>query len=199
MPMHKRTAHRGWLLLTITVGAMIAFGSFWLVELINRTDPRIDPDAFKGEPDYIVENFSVVRMTPEGKPRYLLSGAKLTHHPHDDTSDVVKPLMKNVAPGAPPVTIRANTARVRHVENQVDLMGAVDILRPATPAAQFLHLETEALTVFPDEDRMASDHKISVKLGTASIVGNGVRANNATRLLQFGGRGQIVYPPNRAR
>ncbi len=198
MPMQKRTAHRGWLLLTITVGAMIAFGSFWLVELINRTDPRIDPDAFKGEPDYIVEKFSVVRMTAAGQPRYLLSGAKLTHHPHDDTSDVIQPLMKNVAPGAPLVTIRANSARVRHTENQVDLAGAVDILRPASPNAQFMHLQTEALTVFPDEDRMQTDRRINVKLGTASIVGTGMRANNATRQLQFSGRGQIVYPPNRA-
>jgi lipopolysaccharide export system protein LptC len=197
--MHKRTAHRGWLVLTITVGCMIVAGSFWMVELINRTDPRIDPDAFKGEPDYIVEKFSVVRMTPEGKPRYLLSGAKLTHHPHDDTSDVDKPLMKNVAPGAPPMTIRANTARVRHAQDEVDLLGAVDILRPAAAGAQFMHLQTEQLTVYPDEDRMASDRPITIKLGAASIVATGMRADNARRLLQFSGRGQIVYPPNPAR
>lgn len=194
--MHKRTAHRGWLVLTVTVGALTAAGSFWLVELINRTDPRIDPDAFKGEPDYIVEKFSVVRMTAAGQPRYLLSGAKLTHHPHDDSSDVDKPLMKNVAPGAPPVTIRANRARVQHAQNQVDLSGAVDILRPASAGAQFMHMQTETLTVFPDEDRMLTNSKINVKLGAASIVGTGMRANNATRQLEFSGRGQIVYPPN---
>lgn len=199
MAMHKRSAHRGRLVLTITVGSLIAAGSFWMVELLNRVDPRLDPDAFKGEPDYIVEKFSVVRMTETGQPRYLLSGAKLTHHPVDDTSEVDQPLLKNVAPGSPPVTIRAKTARIAHGENRVELLGAVDIDRPAFPDTAPMRLQTETLTVFPDEDRMHTDAPVRMTSGAAAVSGIGMQANNATRELQLKSRVQITYPPKTAR
>lgn len=197
--MHKRTAHRWRLLLTITALVFLAFGSFWLVELMQRADGRIDPNGFGNEPDYIVEKFSVVRMTPEGQPRYLLSGARLTHRPVEDVSDVEKPVMRSVAPGQAPVTIVAHKARIKHADNQVDLAGSVDISRPASPTNKAMRLKTEALTVFPDEDRMQSEVAVQMAMGAASVTGVGMKADNALRQLQFASRGRIIYPPNEAR
>ena len=48
------------------------------------------------------------------------------------------------------MSINANTGRIRHAENQVDLLGRVEIYRPPSPAAKSLRIKTEALTVFPD-------------------------------------------------
>ena len=70
--MHKRTAHRWRLLSTMMVGIFFAFGSFWLLQLITNGDLSITPDTNKSEPDYIVEKFSFVRMTTDGKPRYMI-------------------------------------------------------------------------------------------------------------------------------
>jgi len=197
--MHKRTAHRWRLLLTITALVLLAFGSFWLVQLMQRADGRIDPNGFGNEPDYIVEKFSVVRMTPEGRPRYLLSGAKLTHRPVEDVSDVEQPVMRSVAPGQAPVTIVARRARIRHADNEVDLAGSVDISRPASPTSRALRLETEALTVFPDEERMQSEVAVRMAMGAATVTGVGMKADNALRRLEFASRGRIIYPPNEAR
>ena len=197
--MDKRTAHRWPLLITITVGIFLALGSFWLVQVMQRGDGQIDPDAAGNEPDYIIEKFSFVRMTPEGKPRYLFYGAKLTHRPLNDVSDVAQPMLQNMAPGEKPMTIRAQTARIRHQENQVDLIGKVDVHRPASPQTRELHMTTEALTVFPDEDRMESNQRVDMALGAATISGVGMKANNATRQVQFASRGQIIVPPKAAR
>ena len=198
--MHKaRTAHRWRLLFTILFGVFVAFGSFWLLQVMQRGDEDQVSDANKNEPDYIVEKFSFVRMTPEGKPRYLFYGAKLTHRPIDDVSDVVLPIMRNLTPGVPPMTINAQAARIHHGENRVDLLRKVEIDRPASPTSKSLRLRTEALTVFPDEDRMQSDQKVQMTLGTASVTGTGMRANNATRQIDFDHRGQIIYPPKAAR
>ena len=198
--MHKqRTAHRWRLLFTILFGVFVACGSFWLLQVMQRGDTDQAADANKNEPDYIVEKFSFVRMTPEGRPRYLFYGAKLTHRPIDDVSDVVQPIMRNLTPGAAPMTINALGARIRHGENRVDLLGKVVIDRPPSPMAKGLRLKTEALTVFPDEDRMQSDQKVQMTLGTASVTGTGMRANNATRQIDFDSRGQIIYPPKAAR
>ena len=197
--MDKRTAHRWPLLITISVGVFLALGSFWLLQVMQRGDGQIDPAAAGNEPDYIVEKFSFVRMTPEGKPRYLFYGAKLTHRPLGDVSDVDQPLLQSMAPGQPTMTVKANSARIRHAAGEVDLAGKVDVFRPASPNARLLHMTTEALTVFPDEDRMQSSQRVDMALGAATITGVGMNANNATRQVQFAGRGQIIVPPKAAR
>ena len=197
--MDKRTAHRWPLLVTITLGIFFALGSFWLLQIMQRGDGKIDAADAGNEPDYIVEKFSFVRMTPEGKPRYLFYGAKLTHRPLGDISDVERPMLQSMTPGQMPMTVKANTARLRHAENQVDLVGKVDVFRPASLDTRQLHMTTEALTVFPDEERMQSNARVDMALGAATISGVGMKANNATRQVQFASRGQIVVPPKAAR
>lgn len=192
--MDKRTAHRWPLLLTIVAGCFLAFGSYWLRHVLE-TEGDIDPDRFKNEPDYIVEKFSFVRMTPDGKPHYLFTGEKLTHLPVDDTSEVLRPVLQNLEPGKPPMTITARRALIHQAENKVNLLGKVDIRRPESPAGQAVHIQTEELTVYPDEDRMESGVAVTAKVGAASIQGVGMQANNATQQLHFASRGRIVYPP----
>lgn len=198
--MHKqRTAHRWRLLLTILAGTFLASGTFWLLQVMQRSDQDLSAAANKNEPDYIVEKFSLVRMTPEGKPRYLFYGAKLTHLPVDDTSSVEQPIMQNMTPGEAPMTINAMRARIYHGQDRVDLLGKVDVNRPASAASRGMRLRTEALTIHPDEERMETSAKVTMNMGAATIVGTGMRANNATRQLDFASRGQIIYPPKAAR
>jgi lipopolysaccharide export system protein LptC len=195
----QRTAHRWRLLFSIMAGVFLASGSFWLLQLMQRSDQDLSVDANKNEPDYIVEKFSFVRMTPEGQPRYLFYGDKLIHRPIDDTSDIELPKMQNMTPGEAPMTINALRARMYHGEDKVDLLGKVDIHRPASAKGQAMRLKTEALTIFPDEQRMESNEKVQMSMGAATVTGTGMRANNATRQLDFTSRGQIIYPPKAAR
>lgn len=196
---NQRTSHRWRLLFTILVGVFVACGSFWLLQVMLRGDQDMNADANKNEPDYIVEKFSFVRMTLDGQPRYLFYGAKLTHNPQGDVSDVERPIMQNMTPGQPVMTINAKRARIHHAEGQVDLLGNVDIHRPASKTAKALQMKTEALTVFPDEDRMLSNQKVQMTLGAATATATGMRADNAARQVDLAGRGQIIFPPKAAR
>lgn len=194
-PAHKRTAHRWRVGTTLIAGAVFALASFWLVQVINRGDFARGVDAPKTEPDYIVDNFSFVRMTPDGKPRYIVSGDKLTHRPEGDISDVDKPVVLNLSPVQQPMTMHAERARIDHAKNVVDLMGKVDIERAASPKAKRMTIKTEQLTMFPDEDRMTSEQAVVMTLGDASIRGVGMRADNAAQTVHFLKSGQIVVPP----
>ena len=193
--MHKRTAHRWRLATTLITGSVIALGSFWLVQVITRGELPGPGDAPKSEPDYIVEKFSFVRMTPQGKPRYIVSGDKLTHRPDGDISDVERPVVQNLTPVQQPMTMNAQRARIDHEKNVVDLAGKVDIVRAASPAAKRLTIKTEQLTLFPDEDRMTSELAVVMTVGDASIRGVGMQADNAKQTVHFSKNGQIVYPP----
>jgi lipopolysaccharide export system protein LptC len=192
---YKRTAHRWNLLVVMVVGVFFAFGSFWLLQLMQASDPDGQLGGLPNEPDYIVENFSFVRMTENGQPSYLISGKRLEHIPEGDVSYVDTPLLRGVEPGRPPMTVNAKNARIHHQEHRVELMGDVDLQRPKTAAAEALHVRTQALTVLPDEEILKTDQPVDMQLGASTVKGTGMIANNATQKLHLSSRGQIVYPP----
>lgn len=193
---NKRTAHR-WRTLGLMVTAVFfAFGSFWLLQAIQGGDVTSVGNGLN-EPDYIVENFSFVRMTENGVPRYVMSGARLAHHPENDVSEISKPIVQSMAPDRPRMTMHADRGQVYHGENRVELMGNVDIKRPATPTSEALHARTEALTVLADDEIVKTSRPVQMTLGAASVNAVGMVAENPTRKMHLGGRGQIVYPPRR--
>jgi lipopolysaccharide export system protein LptC len=158
------------------------------------------PGAGAGnEPDYIIDNFSWVRMSETGKPRYVISGERLTHRPADNTALVDKPTVQSLTVEHPPMTMTAERALVNQNQNQIDLTGNVDIRRPAGAKSEPLRIRTEALTVLPDEDIVKTDRPIEMQLGAALVSGVGMVANNATQQVHLGGRGQIIYPPRAPR
>jgi lipopolysaccharide export system protein LptC len=195
---NKRTAHRWRLLALMLVAVFFAFGSFWLVQVMRGDDDAHRVDV-GNDPDYIIDNFSFVRMSETGQPRYVISGERLTHRPADNTSLIDKPVVQSMTVDHPRMTITADTAHVNQEQNQIDLAGNVDISRPAGKTTQPLRIRTEALTVLPDEDIAKTDKPIEMKLGAASVNGVGMVANNATQQLTLGGRGQLIYPPRGSR
>jgi lipopolysaccharide export system protein LptC len=192
---HKRTAHR-WRLLALMLAAVFcALGSFWLLQLMEREDAVGEAGGLLNEPDDIVENFSFVRMGENGQPSYVVSGRRLAHHPVGDVSEIEQPVVQSLAAAGPAMTMHAKRARVHHQQNQVDLIGDVDVQRPAAPDVQPMRIRTEALTVLPDEEILKTDLLVEMKLGDATVRGTGMVANNATRRVHLASRGQIVYPP----
>lgn len=178
--MHKRVAHRWRLSAVMGIGALFALGSFYLVQLAGRDDAALPADALKTEPDYIVEKFSFVRMDPNGRPRYIIAGDKLTHRPIDDIAEVDQPVVNSLTPERAPMTMRARHARIDQTNSVIDLMGQVDIRRQATPKSEAMTLTTEALTLYTDEDRMETQQPFVLMVGGSRLSGVGMRANNAT-------------------
>jgi lipopolysaccharide export system protein LptC len=191
---NKRTAHRWRLLALMLVGLFLAFGSFWLLQVMRGGEDAHNVNV-GNDPDYIIDNFSFVRMSPTGQPRYVISGERLTHRPADNTSVIDKPVVQSLSPDRPHLTMTASTANVNQDQNQIDLIGNVDISRPGSKTSQPLRIRTEALTVLPDEEISKTDKPIRMTLGAASVSGVGMVANNATQQLTLGGRGELIYPP----
>lgn len=193
--MRKRTAHRWRLSITLVVGVFVACGSFWLVQLMSRGDEELLADKRQNEPDYIIDQFSVVRMTKDGKPSYIVAGDRLVHRPVGDVSEIDKPVVRNLSTEHPPMDMTADRARVDEGNTRVTLQGNVVIDRAALGKSAATHITTESLTVYPDEDRMETDQPVKIAQGGTTATGTGMKANNATRQVQLHGRGTIVMPP----
>ena len=192
---NQRSALRWRLALTLVVGAFFALGTFWLVQVMERSGAQLQGDARRNEPDYFVERFSFVRMSKTGQPSYLISGTRLTHHPLDDSSDVLLPYVRSVAPGQPPMNVRSESAHIDQGNSRVQLTGKVKAERPAGPGLQRMTLNTPALTIYPDLDRMETDQPVEMQVGPSLLTGTGMLANNATGRIDIAHRLHITYPP----
>lgn len=190
-----RTAHLWRLSLTLMVALFFALGSFWLLQVMRRGDYGVPPDPHLNEPDYYIHDFSFVKMDLTGKPSYLVSGVKLTHRPIDDSSEIEKPVMRNLTPGQQPLTIVAQRGHVDQNNSRVQLNEQVVIDRAASPTVQSLNLKTEALTVYPDTERMETAAPVEMYVGTTHITGVGMKADNATGQVDVAHRLHITYPP----
>ncbi|MFK3739723.1 LPS export ABC transporter periplasmic protein LptC [Massilia sp. TN1-12] len=195
---YKRTAHRWRLLALMLTAVFFAFGSFWLVQVMQGQGDDPTRVNVGDDPDYIIDNFSFVRMSVDGKPRYVISGERLTHRPSTNTSEIENPVVHSLAAEKPPMTITADHALVNQNQNQIDLTGNVDIRRPASGTGQPLHIQTTAMTFLPDEEIAKTDKPVKMTLGGATIDSIGATVNNATQQAQLG-RGRTVYPPRQPR
>ena len=195
---NKRTAHR-WRLLALMLGAVFcAFGSFWLLQVVTEQDRSIAVGK-SNEPDYIIDNFSFVRMGKNGAPKYVVSGDRLTHRPIDDISYIDKPVVQGMTTEHPRVTMHADRARILHEQDQVELIGNVDVERPATGTSKAMSIKTQQLTVLPDEEIMKTDQPVEMRLGAAIVRGTGMVANNATQQVHLARQSHIEFPPRDAR
>jgi lipopolysaccharide export system protein LptC len=192
---NKRTAHRWRLLAIMLVGVFCAFGSFWLLQVMTQNDQSTQLGGRGNDPDYIIENFSFVRMAENGQPRYVVSGDRLTHRPVDDVSFIDKPVMQGMTVNHPRTRITADRGRILHSQDQVELIGNVDVQRPGTAASKALSIKTPALTVLPDEEIMKTDQAVEMKLGAATVRGTGMVANNATQQVDLKSNSRITFPP----
>lgn len=194
--MHKQRVKQLWRLMATLFGlSLFALGSFWLVQVSNRTDLDMKLDAQSDQPDYIVDSFSFVRMSKAGQPSYLISGTRLTHRPKDDSSDIDLPVVRSLSNPQSPMNMRSERAHVDMGNTRLHMMDDVRIDRPAGPGVQKMTMKTQALTIFSDEDRMETDQAVEMMLGTSTLSGTGMKANNATRQLDLAQKVKIFYPP----
>lgn len=181
--------------LLVALAAGLALGSFWLLEVSRKAAEEAPPRAVRSAPDYYIDNFRFTRMSESGQPRYRISGAKLTHYPLDDSSEIKDPLLHRLDKDKPPMTIRANRARIEDDNSKIHMYGNVNVDRPATPMAKYFHLQSEYLLVLPDEDVVQTDRPVHLVLGESTLNGVGMYADNATREFRLSQRVQGTYPP----
>lgn len=191
-------AHRWRMIFTVLGAVAVALGSFWLLEVMNKSSQDVSAGKKLDEPDYFVTNFSLVRMDLQGKPSYIVSGAKLTHYPADDSSDIDQPFVRKISPGVPPLNMTAELAHIDQGNTRLQLSRNVVIDRVAGPRTQNMTLKTEALTIFPDEERMESAVPVDLLSGRSHVTGVGLKASNASSVVEVPSSVRIVIPPRKA-
>jgi lipopolysaccharide export system protein LptC len=190
-----RTARRFNLIVMISLCGALALGSFWVLEVMRRSMDTDNPRPPRTEPDYYIDDFAFVRMSPTGEAQYDISGKHLTHYPGDDTNAVVLPLVHSLATDRPAMTATSKRALVDQNNSKIHMYEDVQMDRPATATSDHFHLTSEYLLLLPDDDIVKTDKPVEITLGTSKLLGTGMVANNATRDLQLDSKVHATYQP----
>jgi lipopolysaccharide export system protein LptC len=183
-----RITNRFRLGVVIALCAAMALGSFWLLGVMRKKGDADTAEVPRTAPDYYVNKFTFVKMAKSRTARYNISGDVLTHFPADDSYEITHPIINNLASGRPAMVMRSDTATVNSDSSEVHLKGHVDIDRPAFGPSAHFHLKSTYLVLLPDDDIMKTDTPVDLLLGTATLNGTGMLANNATRQLDLSSR-----------
>jgi lipopolysaccharide export system protein LptC len=190
-----RSSNRFRLGVVVAIGAALALGSFWLLEVMRKQIADGIPDQPRKEPDYYVEKFNFVRMSVAGKAQYNVSGKRLEHYPADDTHGIKLPIVNSLSSERPPMTAHAERALVNSDNSKVHMYNNVHVDRPATATNEHFHLKSEYLLILPDDDVVQTDQPVEITLGTSVLTGIGMVANNATRELHLASNVHATYQP----
>lgn len=182
----------------LLVAAVLAMGSLWLLEVVRRAGVETARSTKRTEPDYYVDNFNYVRMSETGKAQYNIAGKRLVHDPVTDTHLIDLPVVNSLTAERPPMNARADRARVDANNDKVTLYDHVQLNRPASPKADYFHLETDYLVMLTDEEIMQTDRPVHMVIGKSILDGTGMRVNNATGELHLNSRVHAVLPPKTA-
>jgi lipopolysaccharide export system protein LptC len=177
----RRSVWRFRILTILALMIALALGSFWLLEVMRRAINDVTPKAARTEPDFYVENFNYVKLSPSGQAQYHISGARLTHNPQDDSYDIQHPVVSDISPERAPMTMRSERAHVNSDNSEVRMYDNVHIDRPASAQGGHLHITSDYMLLLPDDEIMKTDKAVVITLDLSRLTGVGMFANNATR------------------
>lgn len=152
--------------------------------------------ALKHEPDYIIEQFSMVRVSKTGQTVTQMAAPKLTHYPDDDSADVVAPrVIARAQDGSATTEVASSAGKILRGGEEVQLSGSVVLTRTAAAPAPVMLLTTEYLQVFPDTEIMQTNVLAKGSRGASRFEAPGFVMDNGQRVTELQGPGRITLAP----
>lgn len=166
----------------------LAAASLWLERAVQAPE-RDRSGKSRHDPDFIAENFGIIKMDAAGKPEYTLSAERMLHYPDDESTNIVAPRLIQRHVNAPPITIRAERGLVSRNGDEASFSGNVVVVREAGKGQSELRVQTEYLQVLPDRNLARTDKAVIITEGRSRLAGIGMELNSKTR--QFDLRSQV--------
>ncbi|MCE9641525.1 MAG: LPS export ABC transporter periplasmic protein LptC [Betaproteobacteria bacterium] len=164
--------------------AAVAAVTVWLDRQVQPPEAGVSGKS-RHDPDYIVDNFAVTRIGPDGIVRYKLDARRMQHYPDDDTTDLVAPKFVNFHGAGVTVTASSKTATLSSNGENAYLKDDVRLTRSAYENRGELTVLTSWLHVIPDDGIAKTDKPVRIQDANTLITSDGLEFNNETRILKL--------------
>ena len=174
--------------LPLAILLLLAMLTFWLDRTVELNSTKT-ASPLTHEPDYVVDNFVIKRLSDAGAPRYLLSSKRMLHFPDDDSSHLELPKLVQGQPGQTETRVTAKRGVVSADGKEVKLYESVELFKAGekTPQSQTsdMRVRTEYLRVVPDEDKADTPQRVVIEQGKTVLSGTGMAFDNRYRKIEL--------------
>ena len=168
----------------IVLLAAVAAVTVWLDRQVQPTEAASNGKA-RHDPDYIVDNFTVTRIGPEGAVRYKLNARRMLHYPDYDTTTLDAPKLVNFRGPDVTVTATAKTATLSSNGENAYLNDDVRLVRTPYENHSELTVLTTWLHVIPNDGIAKTDKPVRIYDANTLITSDGLEFNNETHILKL--------------
>ena len=145
----------------LTLLFMMALITFWINQTVQEQGPRID-GSNRHDPDYRLHNFVTTQTDINGKLKYVLAAAEMSHFPDDDTTVLQRPKFTQYAVEKPYTQIQGLRGYISSDGETVEFVDNVKVVRQATAEKGEMQLLTEKLTIEPNKDLATTQSPVTI-------------------------------------
>jgi lipopolysaccharide export system protein LptC len=168
----------------IVLLAAVAAVTVWLDRQVQPPETASNGKA-RHDPDYIVDNFMVTRIGPDGAVRYTLNARRMLHYPDDDTTTLDAPKLVNFRGPDVTVTATAKTATLSSNGENAYLNDDVRLVRAAYDDHSELTVVTTWLHVIPNDGIAKTGKPVRIHDANTLITSDGLEFDNETHILKL--------------
>jgi lipopolysaccharide export system protein LptC len=175
----------------LLVGVVLAT-SYWYAETLRSEAPE---GGRIGAIDFFAQGVALTTFDALGRPRFRLFADRMTHFGRSDDADLEKPHLVSMRPDQPQVQVTARNAHAQNNAQLVELDGDVVVVRAADHAHPPMRLETDQLSVVPDDDHFWTSAPVRMTSGRSVLNGRGMDFDNVARRLDLRADVAGSFPP----
>jgi lipopolysaccharide export system protein LptC len=173
--------------------AVAALG-FWMAQDVEERlegTAQPSPDA----PEYYLDHFTATVTDTEGQLMYRLSGERLISYQRDGSSEVILPVVVFHHAQRPDWTLTSETGWISPRHDEVHLLGAVHMQRPAGVDLEPVEIHTRDVTVWPQPQVAVTDQFVHMTSTFYEAQGVGMEADILRGTLALRNQARGIYVP----
>ena len=172
--------------LPLLLMALLALGTWWLVQNSPRPDlPRADAPLLHA-PDYTMQDFTLQRFGADGRMRVQVQGTQMRHYADTDTLEIDGVTIRALSADGSVTRATARRALANADASEVQLLGAAHVVREAASDGQRVEFESEFLHAFLNTERVRSHLPVRMRQGMSELRVGGIDYDNLTRSAKLG-------------
>ena len=184
--------------LPLLLMALLALGTGWLVRHTPVVSPAAVGQAPRQEPDYTMEDFSIVRFAPDGRVNLRLQGDRLRHYPATDRFEIDGVRIRAVGDDGRVTDAVARQALANGDASEVQLIGGAQV-RSQLAGADSVEIDSEFLHAFVRFERVRSHLPVRVLHGSSEVRAGGIDYDHLNQQLQLAAPVRVQVKPAPAR
>ncbi len=166
--------------------ALLALGTWWLVQNTPRLELPPEASAPRHEPDFTMQGFTLQRFGVDGRLRVQVQGKQMRHYPDTDTLEIEGVTIRALSPDGSVTRATARRALTNGDASEVQLLGDAQVVRDGVGSEAPIEFESEFLHAFLNTERLRSHLPVRLRQGASDLRVGSIEYDNLSRSARLG-------------